>query len=150
MLVIISLSLQRKKSSGTSTSLARSLVALFQYLKNFTAQEVALVVLTILTPFERTESSSLETNENHSSATKVSSFGLSMDGSEIEVDGVVAPVESNGGIATLVCVAEDELGPEPIKNSIILSQKNSLVISGSKQKIEITIIGERAKRVTYS
>ena len=45
---------------------------------------------------------------NRSSATKVGSFGLSMDGSEIEVDGVVAPVESNGGVATLVCVAEDE------------------------------------------
>ena len=45
-----------------------------------------------------------------------------MDGSEIEVDGVVAPVESNGGIAMLVCVAEDELGSEPFKNSIILSQ----------------------------
>ena len=74
-------------------------------------------MLTILT-----ESSSLETNENHSSATKVDSFGLSMDGSEIEMDGVVAPVESNGGVVTLVCVAEDELGPEPFKSSIILSQ----------------------------
>ena len=122
MLVIISLSLQRKKSSGTSTPLARSLVALFQSLKNFTAQEVALVVLTIFTPFERTESSSLETNENRSPATKVGSFGLSMDGSEIEVDGVVAPVESNGRVATLICVTEDELGPEPFKNSFILSQ----------------------------
>ena len=45
-----------------------------------------------------------------------------MDGSEIEVDGVVAPVECNGRVATLVCVAEDELGLEPFKNSIILSQ----------------------------
>ena len=118
MLAIISLSLQRKKSSGTSTSLVRSLEALFQSLKCFTA----LVVLTIFTPFERTESSSLETNENRSSATKVGSFGSSMDGSEIEVDGVVAPVLSNGGVATLVCVAEDELEPEPFKKSIILSQ----------------------------
>ena len=49
-------------------------------------------------------------------------FGSSMDGSEIEVDGVVASVESNGGIAMLVCVAEDELESEPFKNSIILSQ----------------------------
>ena len=122
MFVVISLSLQRKKSSGTSTSLARSLVALFQSLKCFTDQEVALVVLTIFTPFERTESSSLETNENRSWAIKVGSFGLSMDDSEIEVDGVVAPVESNGGVATLVCVGEDELGPETFKNSIILSQ----------------------------
>ena len=60
-----------------------------------------------------------------------------MNDSEIEVDYVVAPVEANGGIATLVCVAEDELGPEPFKNSIIL---NSLVINGSKQKIEITMM----------
>ena len=93
MLVLISLSLQRKKSSGSSTSLARSLVALFQSLKFFTAQEVALVVLTIFTPFERTESSSLETNENRSSTTKVGSFGLSMDGSEIEVDLQFSPME---------------------------------------------------------
>ena len=100
MHVIISLSLQKKKSSGTSTSLELSLVALFQSLKIFTAQEVALVVLILFTPFERTESSSLETNENRSPATKVGSFGFSMDGSEIEVDGVVAPVESNGGVAT--------------------------------------------------
>ena len=77
---------------------------------------------------------------NRFPATKVGSFGLSMDGSEIEVDGVVAPVESNGRVATLVCVAEDELGPEPFKNSIILSQQNSLVISGSKQKREITMM----------
>ena len=100
MLVIISLSLQRKKSSGTSTSLERSLVALFQSLRIFTAEEVALLVLILFTPFERTESSSLETNENRSPATKVGSFCFSMDGSEIEVDGVVAPVESNGGVAT--------------------------------------------------
>ena len=79
-------------------------------------------MLTIFTPFERTESSYLETNENRSLATKVGSFGSSMDGSEIEVDGVVAPVESNGRVATLVCVTEDELEPEPFKNSIILSQ----------------------------
>ena len=92
MLVIISLSLHRKKSSGTSISLAHSLVDLIQSLKFFTAQEVALVVLTIFAPFERTESSSWETNENRSPATKVGSFGLSIDGSEIEVDGVVAPV----------------------------------------------------------
>ena len=64
-------------------------------------------MLTIFTPFERTESSSLETNENRSLATKVGSLGLSMDGNEIEVDGVVAPVESNGRVATLVCVAEE-------------------------------------------
>ena len=115
MLVIISLSLQRKKSSGASTSLAHSLVALFQSLKFFTAQEVALVVLTIFTPFERIEGSSLETNENRSPATKVGSFGLSKDGSEIEVDGVVAPVESNGRVATLVCVAEDELDLNHLK-----------------------------------
>ena len=95
-------------SSGTSTSLARSIVALFQSLQFFTAKEVALVVLTIFTSFERTESSSLETNENCSPANKVGSFGLSMDGNEIKVDGVVAPVESNGKVATLVCVAEDE------------------------------------------
>ena len=103
-------------------SFIRSLVALFQSIIFFTAQEVALVVLTIFTPFERTESSSLETNENRSSATKVGSFGLSMDGSEIEVDGVVAPVESNGRVAMLVCMVENELGPEPFKISIILSQ----------------------------
>ena len=96
-------------------------------------------MLTICTPFERTESSSLEKKENSSPATKVGSFGLSMDGSEIEVDGVVAQVESNGRVATLVYVA-DELGPEPFKNSIILSELNSLVISGSKQKIEITML----------
>ena len=69
MLVIISLLLHRKRSSGTSTSLARLLVALFQSLKNFTAQAVALVVFTIFIPFERTESSSMETNENRSPAT---------------------------------------------------------------------------------
>ena len=45
-----------------------------------------------------------------------------MDGSQIEVDDVVAPVESNERVSTLVCVAEDELGPEPFENSIILSQ----------------------------
>ena len=56
-------------------------------------------MLTIFTPFERTESSSLETNENRSLATKVGSFDLSMDGSETDVDGAVAPVESNGRVA---------------------------------------------------
>ena len=49
-------------------------------------------MLTIITPFERTESSSLETNENRSPATTVVSFALSMDGSELKVNGVVAPV----------------------------------------------------------
>ena len=105
MLVIISLSLHRKKSSRTSTSLACSLVVLFQSLTFFTAQAVALVVLTIFTPLGITESSSLKTNENRSLATKVGSIGLFMDGSEIEVDGVVAPVQCNGRVAMLVCVA---------------------------------------------
>ena len=45
-----------------------------------------------------------------------------MNSSEIKVDGVVAPVESNGRVVTLVCVAEDKLGPEQFINSIILFQ----------------------------
>ena len=80
----------------------------------------------------------METNENRSPATKVGSLGLSMDGCEIEVDGVVAVVESNGRVATLVCVAEVELGPEPFKNSIILALYKPIIISGIKQNIEIT------------
>jgi len=78
----------RKKICGTSSCLARSLVALFQFKKKCTAQEVALVMLTIFTPFEKTENSSLEKNLNRSPAAQVFLVCLSMDGSEIEVDGV--------------------------------------------------------------
>ena len=58
------LSLHEKKSSGTTFSLS-IFVALLQSSKYLTAQEVAFVVFTMLTPFEKRESSSSLINENH-------------------------------------------------------------------------------------
>ena len=57
------LSLHEKKSSGTTFSLS-TFVALLQCSKYLTAQEVAFVVFTMLTPLERRESSSSLINEN--------------------------------------------------------------------------------------
>ena len=90
MLFSIVLSLQFKKSSGKLVSL-RCLVALLQSSKILTAQEVALVVLTIFTPFERTESSSLLINENRS---LVLEEWLIVEAVEEQVDGRIAAVET--------------------------------------------------------
>ena len=90
MLFSIVLSLQLKKSSGKLVSL-RCLVALLQSSKFITAQEVALVVLTIFTPFERTESSSLLINENRS---LVLEEWLIVEAVEEQVDGRIAAVET--------------------------------------------------------
>ena len=94
MLFSIVLSLQLKKSSGKLVSLRR-LVALLQSSKFLTAQEVALVVLTIFTPFERTESSSLLINENRS---LVLEEWLIVEAVEEQVDGRIAAVET-GSVA---------------------------------------------------
>ena len=90
MLFSIVLSLQLKKSSGKLVSL-RCLVALLQSSTFLTAQEVALVVLTIFTPFERTESSSLLINENRS---LVLEEWLIVEAVEEQVDGRIAAVET--------------------------------------------------------
>ena len=63
------LSLHEMKSSGTMFSLS-TFVALLQSSIFLTAQEVAFVVFTMLTPFERRESSSSLINENHLFASK--------------------------------------------------------------------------------
>ena len=69
----------------------RCLVALLQSSKILTAQEVALVVLTIFTPFEITESSSLLINENGS---LVLEEWLIVEAVEEQVDGRIAAVET--------------------------------------------------------
>ena len=90
MLFSIVLSLQLKKSSGKLVSL-RCLVALLQSSKFLTTQEVALVVLAIFTPFERTESSSLLINENRS---LVLEEWLIVEAVEEQVDGRIVAVET--------------------------------------------------------
>ena len=64
------LSLQEKKSSGTTYVVFKHLCHTPPVSKCLTAQEVAFVVFTMVTPFERRESSSSLINENRLFASK--------------------------------------------------------------------------------